>query len=445
MKKTISGIRGVFGDHDLTLKEIIKYTNNFAQNLVESKRCVIAKDTRASSTIIEDVVSATLLQNGVDVFSLGMAPTPVAFRESRRYGSGLIVSSSHNPLQTNGLKFIIRGRGINEKELSTITATTTTTTIQNTKTTNVVLGEQNQIISNYIQDAATKIQQITTNNKKPNVIIDIGGGAAVNTVPTLLEKIGCNIKVINPTIKNSTRGPDPTSDNLNDLKKHSKNYDIGFAFDLDGDRLVIVKDGVKQTPDVTLGLGIAKCIEQGMRKFVFSIDTSVSIEKFAKVKGCQVIRTKVGEANVIESILNTKSDAGGEGSSGGFILPEFNYCRDGILASGLIASMLDDSQFKEILEFMQRYHQIRDKMEIDTTYHDKILKALTEHLQSQFSDVSTVDGIKVVIDEDTWILIRKSNTENIIRVSGESDNKEKIENIIKDTKQLVNKCYEKVR
>ena len=89
-----------------------------------------------------------------------------------------------------------------------------------------------------------------------------------------------------------------------------------------------------------LGLGVAKSLELGYKKFVLSIDTSISIEKFIKEKGGIVQRSKVGEANVIELMLKTSAQAGGEGSSGGFILPEFNYCREGILTSGLIASML---------------------------------------------------------------------------------------------------------
>ena len=117
----------------------------------------------------------------------------------------------------------------------------------------------------------------------------------------------------------------------------------------------------KQIPDVTLGLGVAKSLELGYKDFVLSIDTSISIEKFIKEKGGTVNRSKVGEANVIELMLKTKAQAGGEGSSGGFILPEFNYCREGILTSGLIASMLESSEFNEVLSYMESYSQIREK------------------------------------------------------------------------------------
>jgi len=115
LKKTISGIRGIFGE-DLNLKDIIEFTNNFS-SLIKSQKCVVGRDTRPSGKIIQETISAVLMKNGIDVFDLGMVPTPVIFRESRKYGAGIVISSSHNPIKWNGMKFILEGRGINEKEL----------------------------------------------------------------------------------------------------------------------------------------------------------------------------------------------------------------------------------------------------------------------------------------------------------------------------------------
>ena len=176
-----------------------------------------------------------------------------------------------------------------------------------------------------------------------------------------------------------------------------------------------------------------------------SIDTSVSIEKFIKENGGDVQRSKVGEANVIDLVLKTKSQAGGEGSSGGFILPEFNFCRDGILTSGLISSMIGTDQFNEILSFMEGFHQSRDKIEIDSNLHDKTLEVLYNKMRRDYSQVDTLDGIKAIIDENSWILIRKSNTEDIIRISSESNNSEKCKSILEQTKQLVKQSYEQVK
>ena len=432
MKKTISGIRGIFGE-DLNLKDVMEFTNNFS-SLIKSQKCVIGRDTRPSGKIIQEIVSAVLMKNGIDVYDLGMVPTPVVFRESRKYGAGIIISSSHNPIEWNGMKFILEGRGINENELPKI--------VNKQEIIKSKIGNINKIKSTYVEDARKIIGHI---ENSPKIIIDNGGGAANDFAVNLLKNIGCDVEIINQEILDSSRGPDPTSDELTELTETSKNKDIGFAFDLDGDRLVVVRKGEKQTPDITLGLGVVKSLELGYKKFVLSLDTSVSIEKFIKEKGGTVVRSKVGEANVIEEMIKNDSQAGGEGSSAGFILPEFNYCREGILTSGLIASMLENSKFSEIIKYMENYFQIREKIKIDSNYHDKIIENVKNDLIKKYSKIDTRDGIKVIMDDDTWILIRKSNTEDIIRISGESNNEEKCKKIINNTIEMVKEYYDKIK
>ena len=432
MKKTISGIRGIFGK-DLNLKDIIEFSNNFS-SLIKSQKCVVGRDTRPSGKMIQETISAVLMKNGIDVFDLGMVPTPVVFREARKYGAGIVISSSHNPIEWNGMKFILDGRGINEKELPQI--------INHQEILKSKIGKIKKIESTYIEDARKIIGNI---ENSPKIVIDNGGGAAKDFAATLLKNIGCDVEVINKELLGCSRGPDPTSDKLIELTSISKDKEIAFAFDLDGDRLVVVRKGEKQTPDVTLGLGIAKSLELGYKKFVLSIDTSISIEKFIKEKGGTVVRSKVGEANVIEEMLKNNSQAGGEGSSGGFILPEFNYCREGILTSGLISSMLENSKFSEILNYMESYFQIREKVEIDSNYHDRLIENIKNNLIKKYSEIDTRDGIKAIIDENTWILIRKSNTEDIIRISGESNDEEKCKKIINNTIEMVKENYEKIK
>ena len=432
MKKSISGIRGIIGD-DLTLKDVLKFCNNFSA-LIKSKKCVIANDTRPSANMLRETAIASMMQNGIDIFNLGMSPTPVVFREARNYGAGLVITSSHNPIEWNGLKFIVNGRGINEQELKIV--------INDQSLPKSKIGKETQIVSNYVDEAANLVGNL---KNSPKVVLDIGGGAAKFVAPALLEKIGCKIQVINADITNSSRGPDPTTDKLSDLITKSQKNDLGFAYDLDGDRLVIVKDGKKQSPDVTLGLGAAKALELGYKKFVLSTDTSISIEKIIKERGGEVQRSKVGEANVIDLVLKIKAHVGGEGSSGGFILPEFNYCRDAILTSGLIASMVGSEIFNEVLTFMGNYHMLRDKLEIDSQLHDKTIELLHDRIKSECSEISILDGIKGKIDEDSWILVRKSNTEDVIRVSAESNDFEKCKKILQHTKELVKQSYEQVK
>jgi len=425
LKKSISGIRGIFGD-DLTLKDILKFCGNFAP-LIKSKKCVVGNDTRPSGDMARETAIAALMGRGIDVYNLGMVPTPVVFREARRYGAGLVITSSHNPLEWNGLKFVIDGRGPNEKEFEKI--------LQEKKHTSGKIGTEHKISSKYVQEAS----KIIGKARKVKVTVDVGGGAALDVAPSLLRKIGCIVQVINPK-----RGPDPTADPLTQLVTTSKKADIGFAFDLDGDRLVVVKDGKKQSPDTTLALGVSKALDLGYKRFCLSIDTSIAVERYITDNGGVVVRSKVGEANVIDTMLKKKCQAGGEGSSGGFILPEFNMCRDGILTSGLIAAM-DGNKVDEIIQFVDRYSQIRTKIAIESKLHDKVLEKFQKNVKGKFGKIITIDGVKVIVDEDTWALVRKSNTEDIIRISVESNDLQKAKRIQKDITALVKQSHDQIR
>ena len=429
MKISISGVRGIYGK-DLSPKNILEFCNNFS-TLIKSRKCVIARDTRPTGKIILDNVCAALMQNGIDVYNLGMVPTPIVFREAKKYGAGIMVTSSHNPIEWNGLKFILEGRGINEDELAIVK---TKQVIKKEK-----FGKETLIESDYITEAAKIIGHIKNN---PEVVVDIGGGAARNVVPELLNKIGCTVKTINNNLDISTSGPDPTTDTLYDLIKNTKK--IGFAFDLDSDRMVIVNDKKKRSPDLTLGLGIVKAIQLGYKKFVLSTDSSIGIEKYIIARGGEVWRSKVGEANVMQQILANNADAGGEGSSGGFILPEFTMCRDGILTSGLIASMLEQKEFQNAISIFEKYFQSRTKISIPVQYHDKTIERLNEKLCDHY-ELDLLDGIKIKINSDSWALIRRSNTEDIIRLSLESTDIGILKDKQTEITSLVNESYEEIK
>jgi len=429
VKISISGIRGVYGK-DFFARDIIKFCDGFS-TLIKSGQCIIARDTRPSGIIIYNIVSATLLEKGIDVYNLGMTPTPVAFREAKKIGAGIIITSSHNPLEWNGLKFILNGKGITEKELLSV---------RNEKNLNKSkIGKETVVKSDYVSDA---IKIIGKMNQPQDVTIDIGGGAAKNIAPKLLSEIGCNITTINEELAGCSRGPDPTSDKLIELISKTKN--IGFAFDLDSDRVILVMNNEKKSADITLGLGVVKAIKLGIRKFVLSLDSSLAIEKYIIKHGGKVWRSKVGEANVIQMMIDNDAEAGGEGSSGGFILKEFNMCRDGLLTSGLIASMINEKSVQKDIEFFESFSQIRDKVSIESTLHDKVIESMIKKLEIKYK-INQLDGIKVNINQNTWSLIRKSNTEDIVRISTESNDKQLLEKIQKEMVENVKRCHEEIK
>tara|TARA_B110001454_G_scaffold65016_1_gene63207 strand:+ start:5641 stop:6930 length:1290 start_codon:yes stop_codon:yes gene_type:complete len=429
VKISISGIRGVYGN-DFFPEDVMKFCNGFSK-LIKNGKCAIGRDTRTTGEMIEKLVSATLLERGIDVHNLGIAPTPIVFRKAKEIGAGIIITSSHNPLEWNGLKFIINGRGITQEELEIVKNE------RNSNRSNI--GKEIITESNYISDAVSIIGKL---KKTQHVTVDIGGGSAKKIAPKLLQEIGCQVVTINDELDECSRGPDPTSDKLTELISKTKN--VGFAFDLDSDRVILVMNGEKKSSDITLGLGVVKAINLGIKKFVLSIDSSLAVEKYIIKHGGQVWRSKVGEANVIQMMIENNAEAGGEGSSGGFILKEFNMCRDGLLTSGLIASMIDDKSIQKDIEFFESFSQIRNKVPIESGLHDKVITMMTKKVEAKYK-IDQLDGIKININDNTWSLIRKSNTEDIIRVSTESNDKQLLEKIQSEMIKKVECCYEEIK
>jgi phosphomannomutase len=443
MKVSISGIRGIYGI-DLSLHEIMRFTRLFASIIKsEGRKCVLAQDTRPSSGIISQTVSASLMEQGIDVYNFDVAPTPMVFREARTYGSGFVVTASHNPLEWNGLKFIIKGRGIFEDELHTMLKKTVL--LLDSTLTADKLGRSFECVSEYVNEIVNFVEK-STYHRTLKIGLDLGGGATCGYANHLFKKLGGKFYSINDVHGVTSRGPDPTADYLNELCMLviSNELDLGFAFDLDGDRLVVVnRKGEKLSADATLLICIASAINLGMKKFVTSIDTSIAIEKFIKDHGGRFDFSKVGEANVVSKMLEVDAEAGGEGSSAGFIMPKFNMCRDGFLASAIISS-LDKKEIDEYLDFSSQYVQIRSKISADSSLHNKVIEKLNDSFRAESSVVLTIDGIKAILDDDSWILIRPSNTEHAIRISIESK-KANIQSLYKKTREKVQFTYDQIK
>jgi phosphomannomutase len=433
VKVSISGVRGVYGQ-DLNLHEVSRFAGQFA-SVIKSGKCVIARDTRPSGRIIAQTVAASLMAGGIDVYNLGIAPTPAAFREARRYGAGVIITASHNPLEWNGLKFIIDGRGLFERELDKM--------LKSPGDHRGRFGSEFRISSRYVDEV---VDIAAKGGASVKVGIDAGGGAACGYGERLFKKLGHQYHSVNGVAGVSSRGPDPTADELADLRAlvTANRLDHGFALDLDADRLVVVNSkGEKLNPDATLLLCVARAVEMGMKKFVTSIDTSVAIEKYVHDHKCKIAHSKVGEANVVSKMLETKAEAGGEGSSAGFIMPGFNMCRDGLLAAATI-STLNKKMIDSCLKFASQFAQVRSKIAADSSLHKAVIEKLPDIFKKESSSIMTEDGVKAIIDEDSWVLVRPSNTEHAIRVSVES-RAEKAQALYKKASEEVQAAYDQVR
>ena len=423
---TISGLRGIIGE-DLFANDILEVVCNFIDS-TGIKSCAVGRDTRSTSDMIHQVVISCLLSKGCNIEDLGVTSTPAVFRQVKKkdLDGGICITSSHNPKEWNGLKLIIRpGRIIKPDELK-----------NQINTNNSFAGTRRELDACYYDDLIEFFGNGGFHGLK--VAMDLGGGAACEFVKELFIKLGISVYTINDTSGSFNRIIDPTEDSLKSLSKLivDNACNVGFAFDADVDRLVILNEkGGKVPPDFSLLAGI-KYVEQkfGLDKTAISIDSSLSIINYLKKINCEIITTPVGEISVLEKIQSEGCQLGGEGSSGGFIYPEFNLCRDGILLALMVSRLVEingsiENLFKDIEKFKQK------RIKIKTNPKNFIfVKEKFEKMQ----DVTLIDGIKISPNENSWVLIRPSNTEKCIRLSVEAKNDNEASELIEKYEGKIN-------
>lgn len=419
MIASISGIRGVL-NQDLSLEDVVRLARNFVA-LTGSHTFLLGRDTRSTGEVIGKSVASAMLAAGSKVVDMGILSTPALFRESlKREVPAVMVTASHNEPPSNGLKFIIGGKGIGAADLAAILGDKTKSQAYAagsiTRSTRTSYDEE--LVEGFGRGAFAGVK----------VALDLGGGAAIFHAPRILRELGCQVFTINDTPGVFTRTIDPVADDLALLQKvvRQKACDIGLAFDCDGDRLVIVdNEGKKRSGDFMLTMALKQILSpSGDKNVVVSVDTTLAVDEAVKgVKG-QVYRSKVGEANVVAKMIEKGVRLGGEGSSGGLIDGGFNYCRDSMVAALTIIRGIKNLGERAFLD-TKNYSQTRLSIRMPKAKAARVMK----ELQKQYKNAETTDGVKVRLSSKSWVLVRASGTEDVVRVSAEAPTAKESEKI----------------
>ena len=419
---TVSGIRGVV-NHDLDVSQALEFALKFG-NYLNGGRVAIATDTRKTAQVLKGAVASGLVSAGSTVFDLGYSSTPSVFKEVlvRKLDGGVMITASHNPPDWNGIKFVISpGRGIYETELSAI---------QNSSS--MPASRSGRIFSNrplYLEALTNKAGKHSADGVK--VGLDLAGGVGCLFIPSIVFRQGCVVHTIHGTPGIFPRIIDPTVDPLTALSNIvvDSACDVGFAFDCDADRLVIVDaQGKKLNGDATLLICLRNFLENSRnRNVAVSVDTSLAAEDLVREYNGRIIHSKVGEANVVRKILENDCGAGGEGSSGGYIEPGFVMCRDGVYGATTITRMIkEEGSLKQVLSQFSEYHQERVNVRIDRSLGPAILSQLASSVKGP----DLTDGVRILPDSKSWVLIRSSNTENVMRVSAEAKTEQRAKDLV---------------
>ena len=409
---SMSGIRGILNS-DLTLDDVAHFTGNFVREL-GSGELLVARDTRATGPAVARAVAAAAMSRGLRVMDYGIISTPALFRESRLSRTpAVMVTASHNEPEFNGLKFIVDGKGMPRQVFEKVTGPYAG------QQEGFGAGSMRRILSTaYVEDLVRRFGPGSCEGVR--VAVDLGGGAAISHAPRLLRGVGCHVESVNDAPGVFSRRIDPVADDLALLRRvvKERNCDIGLGFDCDGDRLVIVDSaGRKRTGDFMLTLAVSELLEEtGERKIAVSLDTTQAIDEVALRAGGEVFRSKVGEANVVGVMDEKGARLGGEGSSGGLIDGEFNFCRDSMLAALVIIRALR-REGRRAYGAVPSYCQERVAARVSKAKAQKAFRALA----TKYPGADTTDGIKIALARHSWVLMRTSGTEDLVRVSAEAE------------------------
>ncbi len=433
--RSASGLRGIAEDH-FTPKLIDKYISAFitTQNI---NSCVIGRDGRPSGKQISQWVIDSFHKNGINVENCGLATTPTmqVMTEKEHYDGGIVITASHNPSEYNGLKFLQSdGTFLTPEQCEKLFKAID-------HNVSIVQPDSFGVVSDYSTANEEHIEKvltamcIDTDNIRKNkfkVVIDCVNGAGSFILPMLCEKLGCEVITINCNGNGDfTRIPEPLAENLNELEQKVINVgaDVGFATDPDGDRLSIVSNkGNAIGEEYTLVLAVKNYLNYQKSIVATNLSTSMMLESIAN----ETIRTKIGEAHVVQKMNELNIPIGGEGN-GGVILKEVHLGRDSLVAISMILSLLSSSGKSisdEILNIPQ-YLMIKDKIRIDDKIDFDTLETIFD-----CNEINKIDGIKFIWP-NKWIHIRKSNTEPIIRIFAEAKTQEEVNELINTLKNYL--------
>ena len=439
-----NGIRGIFGK-DLTIESIIDACYSLG-TYFEKGPIVIGYDGRDSSPVISKLVRSTINSAGLEVGNAGLVPTPCLQYAAKRldYNGGIMITASHNPPEYNGLKAIANdGVEISREDELKVQD------IYISKNFSRVNGFardfiDQSIIDSYMEAALALVDVQNIRSRKFTVAIDLGNGAQAKVAPLILGRLGCKVITINGNIDGNFpgRGPEPTIENLHLLSSmvtHSM-ADVGVAYDGDGDRSMFCDEkGNPHGGDKTGTLLVKHLLENkhARAEIVCPLNTTMALSLVAKEEGANLIYTKVGSVEVSREMVKRKSLIGLE-ENGGFMYGKLNEVRDGIMTTALIldALALTGQKLSGLLSSLPSTFQYKSKFSCPTKQiAEDVVGECLKHGNPK--RIETLDGAKIWVDEETWIMVRPSGTEPLVRIYGESTDKLLLNSKVEEYSRLI--------
>ncbi|MFL6495227.1 MAG: phosphoglucosamine mutase [Nitrososphaera sp.] len=425
-----NGVRGVYGQdltHDLVIDISYALGTYFGKGAI-----VVGYDGRKSHLVLSRLVRSTLNSAGLDTANAGLIPTPCLQYAAKRlgYNGGIMITASHNPPEYNGIKpTAADGVEIPREDELKVEDIYYSKRFDRIDGTGQDYNDHN-IVGRYIEAVLALIDVERIKQRKFTVVMDTGNGAQAVVAPIIAKKLGCKVIVINGEIDGDfpSRGSEPTPDNLEILSEavRSAGADFGVAYDGDGDRSIFCDNtGAIYMGDKTGALLVKHLLSQKHKgsEVVCPINTSMILSAVAEQAGSKIIYTKVGSVEVSREMVKRSCPLGLE-ENGGFMYGPLNEVRDGAMATALMLDMItvSDMSLSHQIAHLPQSFQYKTKFSCPSREAvDKIIKICIEHGSPQ--KIETLDGVKIWIDDETWLMLRPSGTEPLIRMYAESTDK----------------------
>jgi phosphomannomutase / phosphoglucomutase len=446
-----NGIRGIPGK-DLSLEFIAEMSQSIGTFFGISKPIMVGNDFRSSSPALAESVISGLLSAGNNANSAGPAPTPAHQFGVRTlgYGGGIIVTASHNPAQYNGIKLVgPDGVEVKRGDESAVESIYLEKRANRPDWQSVgSAGKETRVIENYISGIMSQVNVAKISERKFTVVLDIGNGAQAVTAPYLCERLGCKVITINgqPDGNFPGRGPEPTPAILKDMCEAVKSYhaDFGVAYDGDGDRSLFCDENGEIYWGDRTGSMLADYLlskHQG-GPVVTTVSTSSLVGLVAANHGARAIWTTVGSVDVSRAMIDNNAPLGLE-ENGGFFYGPHIPVRDGAMATALVLETLAAKKvsFFQAISKLKVFYQKKSKFECPKDKRQYVMKTLEENIPKG-RKIDRTDGLKIWTDDNSWILLRPSGTEPIIRIYSESDSEEKLEKMYKEYEHSLKEAIE---
>jgi len=443
----------LFGTNGVRFVPGVSHDLDFAINLGEAigtyfggGELLVGQDGRVSSPALADAVISGLMSSGRDVAEAGLVPTPALQYAVKTMGfkGGVMVTASHNPAQYNGLKVAgsdgVEVPRLDEQRIEKIFFDRSQTKAD-WKTIGVARPEPS-VVRNYIAGILSKVDSKLISGRKFTVIMDAGNGAQCVAAPYLVEALGCKLITLNSVVDGAFpgRGPEPTPETLKDLSAVVKSVgaDLGVAYDGDGDRSIFCDEEGKILWGDQTGCLIADYVleKNPGGTIVTSVGSSQAVEIVAKKRNARVLRTRVGSVDVSRTIIERSAVFGFEENGGCMYMPHLPV-RDGAMTTALMLECLASRgmAFSRALAFsVPRFFQAKTKIDVDRKKVDSVMRIVERQAKGE---IERIDGVKVWTDERSWVLVRPSGTEPLIRVFAESDSQELAELLVKRFAKVV--------